>query len=80
MNWDFDGEGSWEAFSSVGDDGAMFQWRIAVCDDGTFCVNESDGELTDRKETFDTLRDAKNWCAEEDERFRLVCVREDQSA
>ena len=80
MNWSFDGDGGWDAFSSVGDDGMMFNWRIVVCEDGTFSVNESDGELTDRKETFDTLRDAKTWCAERDEELRLACLREDASA
>ena len=73
MNWDFDGEGGWDALSSVGDDGVMFSWRIIVCDDGTFSVNESDSELTDRKETFSTLQDAKAWCAVRDEEFRLGC-------
>ena len=80
MNWDFDGEGGWDALSSVGDDGVMFSWRIVVCDDGTFSVNESDDELTDRKETFDTFRDAKTWCAKRDEEFRLACLREDEYA
>lgn len=66
MKWEFDGDGMWTAFSAVTDDGSSFEWRIAVCDDGTFCVNESDAELTDRKETFDTLRDAKTWCEEKE--------------
>lgn len=53
--------------------GDAFEWRIAVCDDGTFCVSESDAELTDRAETFDTLRDAKTWCEEQEERLQRLC-------
>ena len=34
MNWKFDGDGGWDALSSVGDDGSMFNWRIVVCEDG----------------------------------------------
>lgn len=62
MQWEFDGEGQWEAFSLVGHDEMPFQWRIGVCDDGSFDVSESDPELTSRKETFPTLAEAKAFC------------------
>lgn len=64
MKWDFNGDGSWEAFSAQQDDGSQFQWRISVCDDGTFDVSESDPELTNRKEGFSTLAAAKQFCEE----------------
>lgn len=76
MIWDFDGDGVWEAFSSIQDDEMAFEWRIVVCEDGTFSVAESDPELTDREETFDTLRDAKSWCEEREKEFILACKRE----
>lgn len=76
MKWDFDGEGQWTACSAVTDDDYMFVWRISVCDDGTFSVSESDDELTDRKETFDSLLDAKSWCNEQDRAFLKSCVQE----
>lgn len=58
LSWSFDGVGSWEAYSSL----TNFVWRIAVCDDGTFCVNESDSELTDCKDTFCGLEAAQKFC------------------
>lgn len=60
-HWAFDG-GEWEASSVVHDDGVPFTWRIGVCDDGSFSVTESDSELTDRRETFATLCEAKEFC------------------
>jgi hypothetical protein len=78
MNWDFDGEGQWTAFSSVADDGCMFVWRISVCEDGTFTFSEPDGELTDRKNTFDSLRDEKTWCNEQDQGQDVAFVKESE--
>ena len=63
MLWRFDGSGEWEAFSAVGDQSAPPVWRIQVCDDGTFDVNQSDDGLIARKYgTFGTLRAAKTAC------------------
>jgi hypothetical protein len=66
LNWVFDGDGAWDASASFGDDGVAFKWRIVVCDDGKFDVSESDSELTNRKECFSCLEDAKKWCEKED--------------
>jgi hypothetical protein len=64
MRWDFDGAGEWRAWSDRmdSDDVCHLEWRIQVCDDGTFSVNASDPELTERKETFPTLQAAKDFC------------------
>ena len=64
MNWDYDGRGQWSANSSLTDDGGCFEWLVCICEDGTFSVSDPSAELTDREETFDTLRDAKSWCEE----------------
>jgi hypothetical protein len=70
LHWFFDYLGEWEAFSVMCGDGIPFRWAIGVCDDGTFSVSESDNELTDRKETFDTLKEAKAWCEEQEQKAR----------
>lgn len=63
MEWRFDGSGEWEAFSSVGDQSSPPVWRIQVCDDGTFDVNESDaGLIAGKYGTFGTLDGAKTAC------------------
>lgn len=70
LHWRFEGDGSWWAASEMQDSGHRFIWRIAVCDDGTFSVDQSDAELTESKETFDTLKQAKAWCEEREREFR----------
>ena len=63
MRWRFDGSGEWEAFSEVGDQSAPLVWRIQVCDDGTFDVNQSDaGLIAGKYGTFGTLEGAKSAC------------------
>ena len=63
MRWRFDGGGEWEAFSAVGDQSAPAVWRIQVCDDGTFDVNQSDdGLIAGKYGTFGTLLAAKTAC------------------
>lgn len=66
LRWTFDGDGEWEASSSMRDGGNPFVWRIGVCDDGTFAVSESDSELTNCKETFCSLDAAKAFCQYEE--------------
>ena len=65
LSWRFDGQGQWEATSAIQDGGSSPVYRIYVCDDGTFQLNESDnGLLTGRKiPCFQTLLAAKDWCA-----------------
>jgi len=44
-------------------------WIIAVCDDGTFTVNETDEILLTLKRhdtCFTTLAEAKAWCDEQE--------------
>ena len=65
LSWEFNGEGAWTAYSRLNDEGSQFQYTIAVCDDGTFDVSESDSELlggTSKPECFPTLVAAKDWC------------------
>ena len=63
MRWEFDSAGEWEAKSHrLDEDDQNYIWRIQVCDDGTFSVSASDWELTERKETFATLKEAKDFC------------------
>ncbi len=38
LRWTFDGSCEWFAESAIG---VSLFWRIGVCDDGTFAVNES---------------------------------------
>jgi hypothetical protein len=62
MDWDYNcGEG-WSAWSQQNDDGDRFEWRITLNCDGEFCVDESDSELTERKDTFNSLSAAKAFC------------------
>lgn len=70
LRWNFDYAGQWSADSQVDGEG-MYQWRIGVCDDGTFDVSESDVRLTKRRDTFDTLKMAKAWCEREDSRLNM---------
>ena len=63
LRWTFDGSGEWFAESAIG---VSLFWRIGVCDDGTFAVSESSSELTRRRETFDSLADAKAFCNHEE--------------
>jgi len=72
LHWFFDHMGEWEAFSAICGDGVPFRWAIGVCDDGTFTVSESDTELTDRRECFNTLNEAKAWCQEREQGFRMA--------
>ena len=53
---DFD-ELNWADYSA-------FDWIIRVNDTGLFSVEKSSAELTDRKESFETLAAAKAWCQE----------------
>lgn len=76
MNWEYDGEGQWAANSALTDDGDSFEWLVGVCEDGTFSVSDSSSELTDREETFDTLRDAKSWCEENESAMVAAYKRE----
>jgi hypothetical protein len=75
--WQFNGEGAWMAESrSI----RNRSYTIAVCDDGTFDVSESDDELCQEKRwrprllpaakwpaCFDSLLAAKSWCQENDD-------------
>lgn len=63
VNWYFNHEGEWTAWS---DAKKGLQYRIVVCDDGTFDVSRSDHGLTNRKETFQALRNAKAFCETEE--------------
>ena len=64
LRWDFDGRGGWDATSAFQPDGIPRDWRIVVCDDGTFDVNESDESLLPARKIncFPNLREAKEWC------------------
>ena len=64
LTWSFDGQGEWSASSAINDDGSSFDYRIGVCDDGSFDVSQSDSELIGnaRPETFPSLADAQGWC------------------
>ena len=64
MKWQFDGEGGWEAYSKLTDGpGVPFVYRIHVCDDGSFTLDDTDKELTEKRDTFPTLDAAKAFCA-----------------
>ena len=62
MDWYYYGNGNWLASSEQNDDGDRFAWMIAVNRDGLFCVDDSDSELTERKEPFASLTEAKAFC------------------
>lgn len=74
MIWKFDGAGSWEAVSAFGFSDTEFYYRIAVCDDGTFSLNESDDEALgrDKNRCFDSLRVAKEFCEAYEARCNAV--------
>ncbi len=50
LDWDFDGQGTWQAFSRLGGE-QEFSYRIEVCNDGTFDVTKTDHPLEVRKHT-----------------------------
>lgn len=75
LTWEFCDGGTWTAFSETGEAANPFLWRIVVCEDGTFDVNESDSELQPAFEvgsrkvpTFKSLNEAKNFCEESEVR------------
>lgn len=65
LRWEFDSQGEWTAFSLAQDGGVPFQYRIQVCDDGTFWVVRSDSELVGEHppECFPSLCKAQEWCS-----------------
>jgi len=69
LDWDFDNcDSTWTAISELHDDGMYHAWRITVCEDGTFTINESDDELLDTHSScFDTLTAAKEYCTKREE-------------
>ena len=62
LTWSYNGGGEWVAGSAIHDDGASFFWRVTICENGTFSVDESDTELTTEKQSFDSLENACWWC------------------
>lgn len=62
LSWEYNYEGFWDASSAQHDDGNRFMWRITVNKDGLFCVIDSDAELTNRTDTFNSLAEAKAFC------------------
>jgi len=85
LSWTFDDDGSWESDSVMHDMGVAFQWRIVVCEDGSFDVSESAIVVCEdcsfdvsesakecigsRRETFQCLRNAQVWCEEREADF-----------
>lgn len=66
FTFDYHGGGTWEAESALCVDIIHAVYRIIVCDDGSFDVNQSDGELLPlhKLPTFPTLAMAQAWCEE----------------
>lgn len=62
MRWRFDGKGGWEAFSKFSNNGVSLVYRIHVCDDGTFTLDDTDKELLGKYDAFPTLSQAKAVC------------------
>lgn len=59
LHWTFyDERGEWEAYSDFG------VFRIAVCNDGSFTLHESDPELFCNTPTWSSLGAAKDYCDE----------------
>lgn len=73
LHFQYNGDGDWEANSAFSDEGFGFIYRIHVCDDGTFTVNESDSELigSDGRPTFDLFKNAKEFCIENERKMYL---------
>jgi hypothetical protein len=63
MKWIFDYSGEWTAWSKAKEG---LQYRIQVCDDGTFDISKSDHGLTRPVDTFQRLRTAKAFCEAEE--------------
>lgn len=67
LQWDFNGEGEWTAWSQRIDGYDSYAYVIGVCDDGTFDVSESDSELLGiekKPKRFPSLKEAKHYCEE----------------
>jgi hypothetical protein len=72
MKWIFDYSGEWAAWSKAKEG---LQYRIQVCDDGTFDISKSDHGLINRKETFKELRSAKAFCESSENTFLVFEVK-----
>ena len=61
MLWKFDPDCQphWEAQSALGANDDTLYWRISVCDDGSFSLDESDIRLYGNVPTFRSLSQAK---------------------
>ncbi len=64
MNWIFDFAGEWTAWSKAK---KGMQYRVQVCEDGTFDISKSDYGLVRKVDTFQRLSNAKTFCETEDE-------------
>jgi hypothetical protein len=66
----WNGAGSWTAVSErLADDRLRHaEWRIVICEDGTFTAGDSDAELIvgDNRPFFSSLAEAKAWCDREE--------------
>lgn len=68
MQWTFDADCQphWEAESAVKVDGESRFWRVAVCDDGSFDLGDSDMDGLGDVGTFATLDEAKEYAENAD--------------
>lgn len=78
LSWEFSDGSTWTAFSATGTAVNPFLWRIGVCEDGTFDINETDNELqpafglgSRKVPTFPTLEAAKQFCEEAEIRCQI---------
>ncbi len=69
MNWLFDFAGEWTAWSKAKEG---MQYRIQVCEDGTFDISKSDHGLVIRTDTFQMLRNAKAFCETAESVFEAI--------
>jgi hypothetical protein len=68
LEFEYQGDGEWEASSQLNDEGSRFVWKILVEEEGTFSLKGSDSELFGKyiPPYFQTLSDAKAWAQEKE--------------
>lgn len=70
LDWEFEGDGTWSAYSCVHDDGSPFVWVIEVEENGRFDLTASNRELLSMKRlTYRTLCEAKEACQVAEDRW-----------
>ena len=62
LEWEYNHDGTWEAYSKLHDSGSPFIWKISVTPKGLFTNRGTSEELTNKIQDFKSFLEAANWC------------------